>query len=599
MTAWQYMRRLVAWKRVEFLWNALAWGVFHLIPLAYGLLVKGIFDALSKGESAGANAWTLLAILATAYASRQAAFLCGFRLFSRYYLSVEAFLRRNLLDYLMRARGSRVLPESPSESVSRFRDDVNDIAAYSESWIDFGGFVLYGVAAIGLLLYTDALIATLVSTPLLGMTLVMRRLSPVIRSYRRRMREATARVTGFIGEAFAAAQAVKVAGQEESVTAHFRTLGDERRKRALADVLLTEMIRGVNNGLVYVGIGLVLTLAAAKLRSGTFTVGDLALFIQLLPRVTSVLTFVGDVMAQHRRVKVATDRMERLLVDAPPGQIMDPRPIELTGPMPRYVPEAREGEPLETVEVRNLTFRYPASEAGVSNINFQLRRGDFVVITGRIGSGKTTLLRVLQGLLPNNSGEVLWNGRVVEDPATFFTPPHSSYTAQVPRLFSESLRDNVLFGEPAEDRLAPAMDLAAMGPDLAALENGLDTLVGTRGVKLSGGQIQRASAARMFARGADLLIFDDLSSALDVATEQQLWESLFREREATCLVVSHRRLALRRATKVLLMSQGSIAGQGRLGELIESSAEMRRLWEEEEEEEGRGPGNGAPSTPAR
>ncbi|MBI3680090.1 MAG: ABC transporter ATP-binding protein [Acidobacteria bacterium] len=599
MTTWQYMRRLVAWKRVEFLWNALAWGVFHLIPLAYGLLVKGIFDALSKGESAGANAWTLLAILATAYASRQAAFLCGFRLFSRYYLSVEAFLRRNLLDYLMRARGSRVLPESPSESVSRFRDDVNDIAAYSESWIDFGGFVLYGVAAIGLLLYTDALIATLVSTPLLGMTLVMRRLSPVIRSYRRRMREATARVTGFIGEAFAAAQAVKVAGQEESVTAHFRTLGDERRKRALADVLLTEMIRGVNNGLVYVGIGLVLTLAAAKLRSGTFTVGDLALFIQLLPRVTSVLTFVGDVMAQHRRVKVATDRMERLLVDAPPGQIMDPRPIELTGPMPRYVPEAREGEPLETVEVRNLTFRYPASEAGVSNINFQLRRGDFVVITGRIGSGKTTLLRVLQGLLPNNSGEVLWNGRVVEDPATFFTPPHSSYTAQVPRLFSESLRDNVLFGEPAEDRLAPAMDLAAMGPDLAALENGLDTLVGTRGVKLSGGQIQRASAARMFARGADLLIFDDLSSALDVATEQQLWESLFREREATCLVVSHRRLALRRATKVLLMSQGSIAGQGRLGELIESSAEMRRLWEEEEEEEGRGPGNGAPSTPAR
>jgi ABC-type multidrug transport system fused ATPase/permease subunit len=211
-----------------------------------------------------------------------------------------------------------------------------------------------------------------------------------------------------------------------------------------------------------------------------------------------------------------------------------------------------------------------------------------VVITGRIGAGKTTLLRSLQGLLPRNSGEIRWNGRPVEDPGSFFTPPHSSYTAQVPRLFSETLRENVLFGETADDRLPQAMELAAMGPDLAALENGLDTLVGTRGVKLSGGQLQRAGAARMFARGADLLIFDDLSSALDVATERQLWESLLRDRDATCLVVSHRRIALQRASQILLMHQGRIVAQGKLDALLESSSEMRHLWEaEEDEEEGR------------
>jgi ABC-type multidrug transport system fused ATPase/permease subunit len=125
-----------------------------------------------------------------------------------------------------------------------------------------------------------------------------------------------------------------------------------------------------------------------------------------------------------------------------------------------------------------------------------------------------------------------------------------------------------------------------MGPDLAALEQGLDTLVGTRGVKLSGGQLQRAAAARMFARGADLLVFDDLSSALDVATERQLWQSLLTDRDATCLVVSHRRLALQRASQILLMHQGRIVAQGKLEALLESSAEMRRLWDEEEEEEG-------------
>ena len=163
-------------------------------------------------------------------------------------------------------------------------------------------------------------------------------------------------MTESIGETFAAVQAVKVAGQEESMTAHFRELGIERRKRALADVLLTEMIRASNNGLVYIGVGLTMVLAASKLRAGAFTVGDLALFIQLLPRITSVLTFGGDVIAQHRRVKVATDRMEHLLVDAPPDAILEPSPIVLTGPIPGYVPHARESEPLETLEVDGLAF---------------------------------------------------------------------------------------------------------------------------------------------------------------------------------------------------------------------------------------------------
>jgi ABC-type multidrug transport system fused ATPase/permease subunit len=228
---------------------------------------------------------------------------------------------------------------------------------------------------------------------------------------------------------------------------------------------------------------------------------------------------------------------------------------------------------------------YPGSQAGIRDISFRIERGAFVVITGRIGAGKTTVLRTLQGLLPRGGGEIRWNGQLVEDPGSFFTPPRSSYTAQVPRLFSETLRENVLIGETAEDRLPRAMQLAAMAPDLAALEKGLDTLVGTRGVKLSGGQLQRAGAARMFARGSDLLIFDDLSSALDVATERQLWESLLRDREATCLVVSHRRLALKRASQILLMHQGRIVAQGRLDELLETSPEMRRLWEAEEEEE--------------
>ena len=127
------------------------------------------------------------------------------------------------------------------------------------------------------------------------------------------------------------------------------------------------------------------------------------------------------------------------------------------------------------------------------------------------------------------------------------------------------------------------MQLAVLDPDLERLEMGEQTMVGARGVKLSGGQVQRSAAARMLATEAELLVFDDLSSALDVHTETELWQRLLTKRDVTCLVVSHRRAALSRADQILLMDGGKIVDRGALPDLLERSGLMRSLWADEGE----------------
>ena len=580
-------RRLFVYQPGLFVFNLVMWSAVHASPALLTLAISGVFrhleeaDKLRLAGSGGLDpvimaAWVSVGWFAFVRVSRFGIFYGAFRAWIELWYTLDALVRRNLMSYLLRARGSRRLPDTPAEAVSRFRDDVDDVAGYTEVWVDGAGMLLYTAIAVGLMASVDPLITLLVCAPLLLMVLFVQRLSPVIRSYRRRMREATARVTDFIGETFGAVSAVKLAAREDGMVAHLRALGDVRQKAALRDVLLTELIRGVNSNMVNIAVGVVLLMGASRIRGGAMDVADFVLFIGLLPRLTGTMGFFGDAIARHRRTGVSYERMHRLLQDAPDTQPVEHHPLYLHTELPP-VPARPVAEPLRELRVVGLSARHPGG-AGVSDVNFSLRRGEFVVVTGRIGSGKTTLVRALLGLMPQDTGRTFWNGEAVEDPATFFVPPRSAYTAQLPNLFSDSLRENVLSGAD-ESELERAVRLAQLGPDLAHLGAGLDTEVGARGVKLSGGQVQRAAVARMLAQGADLLVFDDVSSALDARTEAALWDSLFTELDATCLVVSHRRAALTRADRILVMAGGRVVDEGTLSELLGRSAEMRALWD--------------------
>jgi ABC-type multidrug transport system fused ATPase/permease subunit len=407
-------------------------------------------------------------------------------------------------------------------------------------------------------------------------------LSGRLRTYRRAVRRAAGRITGFIAELFGAVQAVKVARAEDGVLRQFKRLNIERRDAALRDTLMTQVFQSINHNMVNISIGIVLIMVADQMRDGGFTVGDFALFTSYLPRILMSVASIGNMIAQAPRVEVSEERLQQMMSGAEEGELAKRAELHLQGDFPDIAAPESTSPDFQELEVRGLSYHFPGSEQGIREVSFSIPRGSFTVVTGRIGAGKTTLLRAILSLVHRDSGEILLNGQSLTDPGAVLIPPLCAYTPQTPRLFSDALGSNILLGlEESDEAMQEALRLSVMERDLSELEHGLGTLVGPRGVRLSGGQMQRSSAARMFIRGAHLLIFDDLSSALDVETEQVLWEQLFEKREHTCLVATHRRLALRRADQIVLLEQGRVTDVGPLDELLQRNEEMRRLWQQD------------------
>jgi len=317
-----------------------------------------------------------------------------------------------------------------------------------------------------------------------------------------------------------------------------------------------------------IAFGLIVTAGGWVLESGEITIGEYVTFLLISTRMTFPLFILGALLNQIQRGEAAARRVFAI-VDLEPSIVDHPDAIPLE-------------DPIKSVMFDDVTFEYPSSDTNVLNgISFEAKPGDFIGIMGHTGAGKSTILKLIERFYEPQSGRILVNGVDINNLKIDSIRERIGFVSQDPFLFFGTIRDNIAYArEATEEDIDEALHAAGAKEFVMNLPEGIDTEVGDRGVKLSGGQKARISLARALLTKPDLLILDEASAALDAETEQRIQNSLFSSNDADrmTIAVAHRLATIRNADEILAMVDGVIVERGLHETLIEAENVYASQW---------------------
>ena len=526
--------------------NDLSAGITHHKLVVYSLLL--VLIALGKGIFQFLTRWIVIGI------SRD----------------IEFDLRNDLFSHLETLSYSYYQRTRTGDIMAKATNDLNAVRMLLGPAIMYSAnTIVYTAGALAFMVKMSPRLTLLTFLPLPVASIVVQYFGSRNHERFERIQAQFSDISARAQENFSGARIIRAFAQEDAEIRLFEKDNQEYIARSLKLVRLMGMLWPTLEAMLGVAVVLVLWLGGRQVIEGHMTAGAFVAYLTYMVQLTWPIIALGWVINIFQRGTASMGRINQILTEKP--EIVDsPRASALAN-----APIAGE------IEFRNLTFKYPDGSTVLHDINLKVPGGTSLAIVGPTGSGKTTLVSLIPRIYDTPRGEVLLDGRALQDYPLSNLRHSIGFVPQETFLFSDTIRENIAFGveSATDEEIRQAAQGSNIAQDIEGFPEGYNTMVGERGITLSGGQKQRTAIARALIRNPRILILDDALSSVDTYTEERILEHLKRVMEGrTTIFISHRVSTVRNADQIAVLSGGSIVELGKHEDLLALNGYYAELY---------------------
>ena len=524
-------------------------GPIGSIELGFGILIFICFAALSVFQGLSNQLWQSVAY------------------------NAQHDIRMDATKSLMEMEASYFETRQTGNLMSVLSADVAQLEdIISDSSTSIIRIVTTFITAFAILFWMSPTLSIILFAPLVLIVPMVIWFSTRVQRKYRKQRESTGGIVAILENVLSGITVVQAYNATPFETERIESQSGDYRDQAIqAAFIRNRFIPGIY---VVAGIsfGLLVSAGGWVMSSGEISVGQFVTFLLISTRMTMPMFILGMLLNQLQKGEAASRRVFAI-IDLEPSISDSEGAKDLD-------------EPITTVSFDSVTFAYPSTSVNVLNdVSFRVESGGFLGIMGHTGAGKSTILKLVEKFYQPQSGQVRINGQDISEFTIHSIRSRIGFVSQDPFLFFGTIRDNVAYARDAsDDDVKLALETAGAWEFVAELENGMETMVGDRGVRLSGGQRARISLARALLMNPDVLILDEASAALDAETEKRIQQSLFgggngsNGKKRITIGVAHRLATIRNADEIISMVDGAIVERGSHQELLDNDSVYASQW---------------------